>query len=42
MKRFEYALRPKRAGVGIPALAVSVFNPDTEEFSEIATKPIAL
>ena len=42
MKRFEYALRPKRAGVGIPAVAVTVFNPDTETFSEIATRPIAL
>jgi hypothetical protein len=42
MKRFEYALRPKRAGVGIPSLAVTVFNPDTEKFSEIATQPIAL
>ena len=42
VKRFEYALRPKRAGVGIPSLAVTVFNPDTERFSEIATKPIAL
>jgi hypothetical protein len=42
VKRFEYALRPKRAGVGIPALAVSVFNPDAETFSEIATRPIAL
>ncbi len=30
VKRFEYALRPKRAGVGIPSLAVTVFNPDTE------------
>ena len=42
VKRFEYALRPKRAGVGIPSLAVTVFNPDTEKFSEIATRPIAL
>ncbi len=42
MKRFEYALRPKRAGVAIPPLAVTVFNPDSEKFSEIATKPIAL
>jgi BatD DUF11 like domain len=41
-KRFEYALRPKRAGVGIPSLAVTVFNPDTEKFLEIATQPIAL
>jgi hypothetical protein len=28
--------------VGIPALAITVFNPDTEKFSEISTKPIAL
>ncbi len=42
VKRFEYALRPKRPGVGIPPLAVTVFNPDTEKFSEIATRPIAL
>jgi hypothetical protein len=42
LKRFEYALRPKRAGVGIPAVAVTIFNPDTEKFSEIVTKPIAL
>lgn len=42
LKRFEYGLRPKRAGVGIPALAVSVFNPDSEKFSEIATEPITL
>jgi hypothetical protein len=42
VKRFEYALRPKRAGVGIPSLTVTVFNPDTEKFSEITAKPIAL
>ena len=42
VKRFEYALRPKRAGVGIPPLAVTVFNPDTEKFSEIATGSIGL
>ncbi len=41
-KRFEYALRPKRAGVEIPALAITVFNPDTESFSELETTPIAL
>ena len=41
-KRFEYALRPKRPGVGIPPLQLTVFNPDTEKFSEIATQPIAL
>jgi hypothetical protein len=42
VKRFEYALRPKRTGVRIPPLAVAVFDPDTERFSEITTEPIAL
>jgi hypothetical protein len=42
VKRFEYALRPKRAGVGIPPLTVTVFDPETERFSEVATEPIAL
>jgi hypothetical protein len=42
VKRFEYALRPKRAGVGVPSVAVTVFNPDTEGFAEVATSPIAL
>ena len=42
VKRFEYALRPKRAGVGIPALAVTVFNPDTEKYLELVSNPIAL
>ena len=32
----------KRAGVGIPSLAVMVFNPDAETFSELTTQPIAL
>ena len=41
-KRFDYALRPKRAGVGIPTLAITVFNPDEETFSEVAASPIAL
>jgi hypothetical protein len=42
VKRFTYALRPKRADVKIPAVAVTFFDPDTEEFSEIATRPLAL
>jgi BatD DUF11 like domain len=42
VKRFEYALRPKRPGVGIPSLAATVFNPDSEKFSEITTEPIVL
>jgi hypothetical protein len=42
VKRFEYAMRPKRANVGIPPVAVTVFNPDTENFSDIKTEPITL
>ena len=41
-KRFEYALRPKRAGVAVPPLLVTVFNPDKEEFSELTTAAIPL
>ncbi len=42
IKRFAYALRPKRAGVGIPSIGVTVFNPDTEEFEEVSTRPVTL
>jgi hypothetical protein len=42
VKRFSYAMRPRRAGVGIPPLSVTVFNPDTEKFAGIETEPIAL
>jgi hypothetical protein len=42
VKKFSYGLRPKKAGVGLPALTLTVFNPDTEKFSELTTAPIAL
>lgn len=41
-KKFVYTLRPRRTGVGIPALTVSVFDPESEGFKEIATSPIEL
>lgn len=41
-KRFAYALRPKRPGVSIPAITVSTFNPQTEQFDQVQTKPILL
>jgi len=41
-KKFSFALRPKRPGVNIPAIRLSSFDPEREEFSEIATEPIAL
>ena len=41
-KSFAYSLRPKRAGVSIPALSVTVFNPDSEKFVDMQTSPIEL
>ena len=41
-KKFSFALRPKRPGVNIPAIKLSSFDPEREEFSEIGTPPIAL
>lgn len=41
-KKFSFALRPKRPDVNIPAIKLSSFDPEREEFSEIATEPIAL
>ena len=42
IKRFAYALRPKRAGVGIPPLEVVTFNPQTEEFQTSTIPAIPL
>ncbi len=41
-KRFVYAMRPKRASAGIPAIIVSAFNTQTEEFENIQTAAIPL
>ena len=41
-KKFAFALRPKRAGVTIPTLSLSSFDPTTESFVNIATEPIAI
>lgn len=42
IKKFAYGLRPKRAGVSLPALTLTNFDPTTEAFTEISTEPIAL
>ena len=42
IKKFAYGLRPKRAGVSLPALNLTNFDPTTEAFTEISTEPIAL
>jgi hypothetical protein len=42
IKKFAYGLRPKRAGVSLPALNLTNFDPTTEAFTEIGTEPIAL
>jgi len=41
-KLFSFALRPKRAGVTIPAMPMSTFDPISESFKTIQTEPIAL
>ncbi|MCY2984506.1 MAG: BatD family protein [Planctomycetota bacterium] len=41
-KKFAFALRPKRAGVSIPSLKLSAFDPSTEAFVDITTEPIEL
>jgi hypothetical protein len=42
IKRFNYGLRPKKQGVSLPALTVSLFDPAAEKFTELTTRPIAL
>ena len=42
VKKFAYGLRPKRAGVSLPALTLTNFDPTTEAFTEVSTEPIAL
>ena len=41
-KKFAFAMRPKRAGVSIPALDLSTFDPISENFTSIRTDPIAM
>jgi BatD DUF11 like domain len=41
-KKFAFALRPKRAGVTIPSLKLSTFDPAAEAFVDVATEPIEL
>lgn len=42
VKRFSYALRPKKAGVHIPALSIATFDPQEERFQDLLTEPISL
>ena len=41
-KKFVYAMRPKRSSTGIPAIIVSAFNTETEEFENFQTAAIPL
>ncbi len=41
-KKFSFAMRPKKPGISIPSLKLSTFDPKSETFSEVVTKPIAL
>jgi len=42
VKKFAYALRPKRAGVSIPPLVLTAFDPTSEKFTELTTDAVAL
>ncbi len=41
-KRFVYTVRPKKTDVSIPALPVTLFDPSTEQFTQVQTVPIPL
>ena len=41
-KKFAYAIRPKRPGVGVPAISLSTFDPITQNFVHTKTEPIEL
>ena len=41
-KKFAYGLRAKRAGVSIPALSLSTFDPTSEKFTVVTTDPIVI
>jgi hypothetical protein len=41
-KKFGYAIRPKRPGVIVPSLPLSMFDPIAEKFIEVKTDPIAI
>lgn len=42
VKRFAYAMRPRKPNVSIPALTVNTFDPELEKFTEIRTEAIPL
>ncbi|MDB5387200.1 MAG: hypothetical protein JWM11_2846 [Planctomycetaceae bacterium] len=42
VKKFAYAMRPKHPNISIPALTVTLFDPQSEKFSDIATTAIPL
>jgi len=41
-KKFSYSLRPKRAGVSIPEITASLFDPTKEAFIDVKTAPVPL
>lgn len=42
VKKFSYAMRPKRPNVSIPPLTVSTFDPQSEQFQDVTTAAIPL
>jgi len=41
-KKFSYSLRPKRAGVSIPEITASLFDPIAEKFTDVKTPSLPL
>lgn len=41
-KKFSYSLRPKRAGVSIPEITASLFDPVSEKFTDVKTASLPL
>jgi hypothetical protein len=42
IKRFTYGLRPKKPGVGIPAITMAYFDPVAERFKQTSSDPVEL
>lgn len=42
VKKFAYAMRPKHPDVNIPPLTVTMFDPQSEKFTEVSTAAIPL
>lgn len=42
IKRFSYSMRPKKSNVSIPELNITTFDPKSDSYVDLRTKPISL